>query len=198
MIIEKYFNLINIKTYFFLLLSIGLLMSCSNDMKKVDALVGKKELNVEIAKDVEILYSDSAVVRMKITAPEMHRYLNKTNPKEEWPLGVHVDFYDMNKNPSAWLDAKKAVRLPKKNKIIVEDSVVLFNQRGDLLKSPKLIWDQTKELLYTDEYVQIIQSENNDTIHGYGFETDKEFKIFKIKNKFSTKRHVGLLSEALK
>lgn len=161
-------------------------------MKEVNALVDKKELNVEIAKNVEILYSDSAIVRMKIIAPEMHRHLSKTNAKEEWPKGIHVDFYDLNKNSTAWLDAKYAIRIDKENKIIVKDSVVLHNQQGDILKSSELLWDQKKEILSTDEFVQIIQTSSQDTIYGFGFETDKDFKKFIIKRKFSTKRHVEM------
>lgn len=164
--------------------------SCTNDMKDVNALIDKKELLVEIAKDVEILYSDSAIVRMKITAPELHRHLDKTSPTEEWPLGVHVDFYDLNKNPTAWLDAKYAIRIPKENLIITRDSVVLHNQKGDILESPELRYDQKKEILFTDKFVRIIQVQSQDTMYGIGFETDKEFKRFEIKNKFSTIQNI--------
>lgn len=173
--------------YFFTVL---LFFSCSNDMQEVNALVEKKELNIEIAKNVEIFYSDSSIVRMKIIAPTMHRHLSKSEAKEEWPDGIHVDFYNVNKKITAWLDAKYAVRIDKENRIIVRDSVVLHNLDGDVLRSPELQWDQRKELLTTEHFVQIIQKAKQDTIYGYGFETDKDFNKFRIKRKFSTKRHV--------
>ncbi len=179
-----------IKTLLGLLLLSIVYSSCSNDMKEINSLVDKKELLVEIAKDVEILYSDSAIVRMKITAPELHRHLDKTSPTEEWPLGIHVDFYDHNKEPTAWLDAKYAIRIPKENLIITRDSVVLHNQKGDILESVELKYDQKKEILFTDQFVRIIQAQSQDTMFGYGFESDKEFKRFEFKNKFSTIQNI--------
>ncbi len=174
--------------YFVVFLSIG----CTNNIEEVNALVEKKDLDLEVAENIEILYSDSAIVKMKIIAPLMNRYTTKSNLREEWPDGIHVDFYNGYKRTNAWLDAKYAIRIDKENRIIVRDSVVLINNQGDILKSPELIWDQKDEILSTDKFVQIIQNNKQDTIYGYGFEADKDFSKFRIKSKFSTKRQIEI------
>ncbi|HQU59474.1 MAG TPA: LPS export ABC transporter periplasmic protein LptC, partial [Saprospiraceae bacterium] len=63
----------------------SLFMGCKNDMEDIEALVSKFDTQVETAKNVEILYSDSAQVRVRVTGPTMLYYLDREEPRQEFP-----------------------------------------------------------------------------------------------------------------
>ncbi|MDB9883091.1 hypothetical protein OAD66_08175, partial [Bacteroidia bacterium] len=66
-------------------------VSCSGDKSVEDISEYNKQrdsLTVEIANDVEIVYTDSAILRAKIIAPTMKRFPDKSNPRLEMPDGV--------------------------------------------------------------------------------------------------------------
>jgi len=47
-------------------LALVVLASCENDMSAIQRVISQEEQAVERARDVEILYSDSAIVRVRI------------------------------------------------------------------------------------------------------------------------------------
>jgi len=161
--------------------------SCSNDMKEVDSLLGKEEIKIETAKDIEIIYSDSAQIKLVLRAPILKRHLDKRAPYEEFDRGIHAEFFDVNKNPIAWLDSRYAMRKEVENVIVVRDSVVLINRNNEKLETAELIWDEKEQIASTNKFVMITQPEKGDTSYGYGFESNSEFTRFEIKNRFSSK-----------
>jgi len=103
------------------------LYACSNNVEDIEKLKLKSEANVESAKDVDILYSDSAVVRMRIKSPLMQNRQDKENPTRVFPNGVWVDFFDVSKSPTSHLTAKYAEYSDKLKIITLRDSVVVNN-----------------------------------------------------------------------
>lgn len=179
-------------------ISIGLsLPACSNSMKDVDQLFEEHELKVETAKDVELLYSDSAMVKVRITGPTLIRNLERKDANEEFPDGVHVEFFSGPQVINSWLDARYAVRDEKNNRIIARDSVVLYNKEKDKLETSELIWDEKNKQIYTDKFVRISQPAKGDTSYGYGFTANQNFTKFEIKRKFSAKMNFDDLKSAL-
>ena len=163
------------------------LVSCSNDIEEVNSLLGKEEIKIETAKDIEIIYSDSAQIKLVLEAPVLKRHLDKKSPYEEFDRGIHAEFFDINKRPIAWLDSKYAVRKEKENIILVRDSVVLINRDNEKLETAELIWDEKEQVASTNKFVMITQPEKGDTSYGYGFVSNSEFTRFEIKNRFSSK-----------
>ena len=51
-----------------------LLSMCSNKIEEVNELFEKKELEIEYATDVQVIYSDSAKVRLKVKGEVLERY----------------------------------------------------------------------------------------------------------------------------
>ena len=77
----KYFAR-NILPFFSLFIIVQICFtSCENDIKLVNSITSEqeKQLPVEAGKYVEIMYSDSAQVRAKLTAPVLNRYTGKKN-----------------------------------------------------------------------------------------------------------------------
>ncbi len=161
------------------------IIACSRDNQNNNILNNKEELLTEIARDVEILYSDSAEVKVRILAPTMKRYSLKKESYDEFPDGLKVEFLNQNKQPTSWLIADYAIRKDKEKKIYVESNVILHNKQNDKLITEALVWDEGEEEIYTTRPVKISQPSKGDTLYGHGFKADQEFTRFEIKKQFS-------------
>ncbi len=125
------------------------IVACENDIKEVEAL-GKKKINVDEAHNIESYLSQNATMKAKLTAPLMLRTQADT-PITEFPKTLHVDFYNDSTLIESQLFAKYGRYLQNENKVYLKDSVVVFNIKGDTLRSDELYWDQDKQLFYTDK-----------------------------------------------
>jgi len=152
--------------------------ACLKREYDLDALRAPQEYGIEEARDVEILYSDSARLRVKIEGPLLRRYIYRFRVEEEFPEGVHVTFYDGISRPSAWLSAKYAIRKPQDNETIVQDSVVLFNTQGEKMEGLELIWDENTEMIHTDKFVRITRAD--EIIYSRGFSSNQDFTEYTL------------------
>ncbi len=173
------------KDYFILILVLFSL-GCSTDIGEVNAITDNEIFKQEEAKFVSILYSDSANVKVRITADKMIRHLTKTNPRDEFPEGIFVEFLGTNGQAISWLEADRATRYDKKNEVVAQGNAKFYNKKKETLTSTELIWDEDKSILRTNKFVQITQPMRGDTSYGYGFEANEEFTLFTIKNKASS------------
>jgi len=154
-------------------------ISCGNDLKEVEKLQTKDLVDVEIAKDFQMLYSDSAMLKVKISGPTLKRYLSEKDPKEEFPDGIHVEFYNERLQVTSVLTAKYAIRRERKGNIIVEDSVVWESISKERLESEELIWDEKEGKVYTNKFVTLKRPD--EIIYGHGFEAEQDFSKSRIK-----------------
>jgi LPS export ABC transporter protein LptC len=165
------------------ILGLAMLFSCENDIKKVKELTNAKELPVIHATGVETIYSDSAIVRSKITAPELKEF-SETEDREayiEFPRGMKAVFY----NQAGWiessLEAQYAVYSKKTKQFEARTNVIVknFSEKQELY-TEQLFWDQEAEKIWSDKFVKII-TENGPTYGEEGFESDHNFTKFRIK-----------------
>ncbi len=184
-----------IRSFIFFVLILS--YSCSNDIEAVNALLDKEEIKSETAENISLIYSDSAIVKMKIEAPILKRQIDQYKVTEIFEDGINAEFYGPNGQISGWLDSRYAIRKEKEKQILVRDSVVLWNAKKEKLETSELIWDEDLEILTTNKFVRISQPEKGDTSYGWGFETNADFTRFEIKNKFSSKMSAEELSSAL-
>jgi len=167
-------------------------------MDQINRLIDESAVKQERALDVELIYSDSAIVKVKVISPELLRHLDRNNPIDEFPAGIHVKFYDEYQRVSSYLDARYALRMEKEKRIIVRDSVVFYNKKNEKLETNELIWDEKGERISSEKFVMITRPEQGDTIMGYGIDANEDFTRFEIKRKFSSKMKFEKLTEALK
>lgn len=175
--------MITYRSLFLLLLPLALLIfgsltSCVNDPAEVAAFQEKLRTDVETADGVRILYSDSARIRLIITAPTMLNYVAAGNQQQEFPDGLHVTFLDELQDTSSTLIANWGVYQRKDNRIIVRDSVVWESTDLQQLETEELIYDDKQELIYTNKFVVLRQPDY--VIYGYGLEADKNFENAKV------------------
>ncbi len=165
------------KNCFLYIVIITLVWSCSQEGESFETLP-RSATKVEVAKDVEILYSDSAVVRIRIKGPTLVNHTTPGNQKREFPNGIIVDFFDSEQRTTSRMTAKYAIQLSNQRKVLIQDSVVVKGVE-ETMETEGLVWDENKQLITSDRYVRI--TTNDEVITGYGFESDQEFTNWEIK-----------------
>ncbi len=163
-----------------LLWSCFFLFSCENDIKEVQAL-SQKQTSVEQAVDIESYLSQDARVKAKLTSPLMLR-IQADTPRTEFPNTLHVDFYNDSTIVESQLFAKYGQYMENQSKVLLRDSVVVFNIKGDTMRTNELWWDQTKGSFYTDKPVYIHQP-NGNIINSIGMTASQDLndvQLFKI------------------
>lgn len=160
------------------LLLVGLLGACENDPSEVAELLSNLNPKVERAEQVEMLYSDSAIIKVRIEGATMLTYLNRNDERQEFPDGVRVEFFGPDGGIESILTAKYGIRINKKNQIIVRDSVVWQSIEREKLETEELIWDERDERVFTQKFVVITRPD--EIITGHGFESDQNFENARI------------------
>ena len=158
--------------------------ACENDIAVVNSVTSasEKDLPIESGKNVEIIYSDSAVVRAKLTAPELNRYSGK-KPYSEMPKGMNVIFYDQFKNVSSKLTANYGIGYDSGNgmeQMEADGNVIVVNEKAEQLNTEHLTWNAVTKKIYTDKFVKI--TTKDEIIWGNGLEADQDFSKYQIKN----------------
>lgn len=156
--------------------------SCENDLKDVEKIAGhNRSVQVDKSYGVEIIYSDSAVVKAKVTAPVLNRY-KVGNPYYEMPKGVTVIFYDASQKETSRLVADYAIQYEQSKVVEMHKNVVGTSVRGDVFKSDELIWDPRRDKpIYSNKLVTITQP-NGNVVFGNGFSSDQDFKHWELED----------------
>ncbi len=154
-----------------------LCLSCRNDMSEVNEIFAEAEADVERIENIDIIYSDSAEAKLRITAPVHLRYFELGDQIDEFQEGVRLEFLDGDRL-SAWLTADWAKRSSKYKGTEMKGRVTLVNKLGQKLETTKMYWDENKGLLHSREFVRLTDGE--EVMHGFGFQTDEEFKRFEL------------------
>lgn len=155
-----------------------LLSSCENDLEEIAALSEQLSTEVETVKEVEILYSDSAQVRVRITGPTMLYYLDRAEPQQEFTEGVVVDFFGPDGEVTSQLTAQYGLRMDNRKEVVVRDSVVWKSVEGEILETEELFWDERRQKIYSNKFVVITRPD--EIIYGHGFEADQDFSYSRI------------------
>ena len=137
------------------LLFLGLLISCADKVKDLDPVTLEDKAGIERATGVELLYSDSAIVRVRVTAPVMLHHKEKNNPKQVFPKGIVADIFNNQHQQTSKLRSQYAEQFTKKKKVYLKKKVHVWNTKNEHLEAEKLIWDESQEMIYSDTFVKI-------------------------------------------
>ncbi|MFM2268257.1 MAG: hypothetical protein RL757_1698 [Bacteroidota bacterium] len=146
--------------------------------KNDDPLLTREQAMVERGTDVELIYSDSAQVRVKVMGKTM-LYSIRPTAKQEFTEGVKVIFYDLLMNEQGVLTGKYAVRDETKRKTIIKDDVVWTSTIDGKLETSELEWDEASNIISSTKFVKITQT--GQQIFGYGFQTNSQLSQWQIK-----------------
>ncbi|AEL24886.1 LPS export ABC transporter periplasmic protein LptC [Cyclobacterium marinum] len=161
------------KCLLFAVVAIGS-FSCREDVDKTQ--LATYEGPYRTSYEVELLHSDSAIVRTKLMADTQ---LEFKNGDAEFPDGIVIHFYDKEGELSTTIRADRGYMERKTNIYRGEGDVQVHNiEKEQKLNSEELFWDKNKKKIYTDKFVTV--EEPDRIIKGTGMEADEGFNEYKF------------------
>jgi LPS export ABC transporter protein LptC len=128
-----------------------LMGACENDLNKVKEVAAADATTpVDRTEGVDVIFSDSAKVKLKLTSPLLLDYKGK-NSYQLMPKGVKVVFYNDKLQIAGTIIADTGIR--RDTLIEFHHNVVATNPEGSVLKSEELIWNQYKKQVYSNKKV---------------------------------------------
>lgn len=178
---QTYLKTLNITAAFLAAVMFVLFPACSGkDKKLAEAIAENDTLPSMKSLGVTTLISDSGITRYKIVAEEWLIHDKKNPPYWAFEKGVYLEKFDTLFRVDASIKADTAYYHEKKKLWELRGHVQILSQRGDRFQTNLLFWDEKKEKVYSDKFIQIEQEDK--VIKGYGFESNQDLSEYEIKN----------------
>ena len=169
---------IQVCSLFFVLCSL-FFSACNNSLEEAKLIVSRTNVNIEKGKDVQINYSDNGVVRIQASGPKATRF-NTEKPYLEFSDGIKILFYNSAREVESTLTAKHATAVENSHSMTARDSVVVVNNKGEVLNTDELIWDEGKKIIYSNSFVKI--ATKDEILYGNGMIANENFTDYTIKH----------------
>ncbi len=164
-----------------LLLSNGILASCSKDKKNMATAVNDSIILPRMSTNgVSTLISDSGVIRYKIITEQWNVYDKLDTSKWTFEKGVYLEKYNNEMQIDAKIKADTAYYYDKLKLWDLRGHVNIRNINGEKFNTEQLFWDQGKERVYSDKFIRIQQVDK--ILTGYGFTSNQQFTNYTIHN----------------
>ena len=178
---QTYLKTLNITAAFLAAVMFVLFPACSGkDKKLAEAIAENDTLPSMKSLGVTTLISDSGITRYKIVAEEWLIHDKKNPPYWAFEKWVYLEKFDTLFRVDASIKADTAYYHEKKKLWELRGHVQILSQRGDRFQTDLLFWDEKKEKVYSDKFIQIEQEDK--VIKGYGFESNQDLSEYEIKN----------------
>ncbi len=152
------------------------IVSCHNDLQRIDALFTEEEVKYDVARNPEMIYTEEGMKRLEITAPLLKSY-NKNPRRTEFPEGLKVAFFTGKRNTSN-LTADYGENHEQKKEMIVKGNVLFKNDKNEQLETDELTWMEKEAKIKTEGLVTITTP--NEIITGFGLVADEDFSNYTI------------------
>jgi LPS export ABC transporter protein LptC len=129
---------------------------------------------------VEVFYSDSARLQMKLTTPLIKKYESAKDAHDEFPEGLHVWFYEKNGDLKAEITANWAHHDITTDLWEARSNVVIISADGRKLETEQLFWDPRKGDVYSEKYTKLTEA-NGSTGVGDTFTAKQDFSEYKLR-----------------
>ena len=174
--------------YLFLIASAFVLTftACENDIEKINALTEETHYPKVTGSNIEVIFSDSAKVKVQILAPVFKQYIDDERPHLEFPEGLEVYFYDDSLKIESKLTADYTIYYNEEKFWHATGNVIAKQlSNGDQLNTEELFWDENSELIYSNTFTRI---QNQDgTFYGKnGFESHQSLDNWQLKGSSGT------------
>ncbi len=138
-----------------IVLAIGTLFSCENNMKVVQTLNAEDTLAALTATDIQYIRTDSGRRQLVLNSPLLLKY-GGAKPYAEFPKGFSIAFYDTAGNIISTIKANYGIRWKTKGLLISRNNVVVKNLKTkEQLNTENLIWNEKKHIIYSPSFVKI-------------------------------------------
>jgi LPS export ABC transporter protein LptC len=160
-------------------LSIAML-SCKNDIAKVNSLTAVDKQPDEQAKDISVIYSDSGKVQFVLTSKVMNKFINNDS-YIEFPKGIKLVSYDESGVAKTTLTANYAISYEARKSMEARSKVLIINHLNEeIIETEHIVWDQLKNIIYSD--VSVKRTNKSGVMYGDGFDADETFSKYTIRN----------------
>ncbi len=160
---------------------VAFFFSCENNIKEVQDFLADKNLPIGVAKNINLIHTDSGRIKTRLVTPLLHDFANReAHPYQEFPEGIQITNYEKS-GDSTTLIADYARTFSKTAISEVKGNVVVINHTDNSrLYTEQLYWDQNTHYIYTEEAFRLITK--TDTINGRGFESNEDLTKVTMKD----------------
>jgi len=138
-----------------------LLLGCENDIERINMLTDQTETPILKSKNIEVIYSDSARVKVHIIAAEYQSFPDVDPPYDEFSKGMEVYFYNDSMKIESEIRSDYTIYYPKEQLWHATGNVIARRlDNGDALYTEELFWDMENEIIYSDSYTRVHNEEN--------------------------------------
>lgn len=178
---KKYKSLILVRLFTLSVIIIWPMTACKNDIEMVKALTNELDLPDLSGFNIELTFTDSGILKGRITAPEVHQYLRREEPYYEFPQGMKTVFYDASGRPKSFIQAKYAIFYENRQLWEARNQVVAESpSEGKKLETEHMFWNQREKKVYSDNFTKMTNP--NGVFTGeYGFEAQEDLSHWELK-----------------
>ena len=139
----------------------ALATGCENDIERINMLTEETEIPILSSKNIEVIYSDSARVKMHVIAASYQSFPDLERPYDEFPDGMEVFFYDDSMKIESDIRSDYTIYYPKEQLWHATGNVIARRMdNGDALYTEELFWDMETEIIYSNSYTRVHNEEN--------------------------------------
>jgi hypothetical protein len=163
------------------------MISCSNDGIDLGKYIDPEIEPDVVIENLELLYSDSARLMVKMTAPLAKQFSSvQEEQRKEFPDGLRVWFYEKTGELKAELTANWALHNEVTNIWEARSNVVLIDAEGKKLETEQLFWNPQSGKVYNDTYTKMTTSEDGTFFTGNSFSANQDFTNTELKQSKAT------------
>lgn len=163
-----------------LICALSLLAGCTNRKSDIEALMSKTSVQEDRATGVTIIYSKGGKVEARLFSKTFIRNEVARPPYVDLKDGLKAEFYGDSLRLTNTLTAGSGRWYEREGNIVLRDSVKVVNDKGEMLRTDELVWNEKLREFYTDKPVKITTA--TQIISGIGMESNQDFSWYRIKN----------------
>lgn len=158
-----------------LLLGASFFMACENDLRDVEKIANiQQEENVNVSKEVTVVYSDSATVKAELKAQELREYPDSIGAYE-FKKGVVIRFFDDQGAEAQRIKSDYAIQKIKEGLTEFRNNVVIHMANGSIIKTEELYYDEKKEIYYNTVPITFDFKDDRGSLQATSFISDTDF-----------------------
>lgn len=157
-----------------------LLAGCENDIERINLVTEETETPILKSTNIEVIYSDSAKVKVQILAPFYQSFPDVERPYDEFPEGMEVFFYNDSAKIESEIRADYTIYYAQEQLWHATGNVIARRlDNGDALYTEELFWDMEKEEIYSHSYTRVHNEEN--ILYGKkGFKSNQDLSNWQL------------------
>ena len=154
-----------------------LLTACESpkQTKKVEPYSGP----IEEINDVKLLYSEAALLKVKLTTPKQYRY---ANDDRTYPKPVNITFYGPSGEEETTLRSDSGRYNKAKDLYTVMGHVVVLKKESNQKMLTSLLnWSPVTKKVFTEKPVTILSPATGERLQGVGMDAPQDFSSYSIR-----------------